>query len=254
MKKLIAVFGLLFASLVNAATPLPVVLGGTGASTATSALTNLGALSTATAASTYLTQASATSTYLPITTAASTYAPKSGNLSQFAATTSAQLAGVISDETGTGSAVFGTSPTITTPNIVGVTNAGNAPAGSVGEPLTASGSAVPLTTNVSANCTSKSLTAGDWDVSGVIEFAASGGAIIQSEYVSISQVSATLGGVGSRSSIVVTHAANAGDDIPSPVNQINVASTTPVYLVANATYTGGGAVAAYCTLLARRRH
>lgn len=34
-------------------------------------------------------------------------------LNQFAATTSAQLAGVISDETGSGSLVFGTSPTIT---------------------------------------------------------------------------------------------------------------------------------------------
>lgn len=36
-------------------------------------------------------------------------------LSQFAATTSAQLAGVISDETGSGSLVFATSPTLTTP-------------------------------------------------------------------------------------------------------------------------------------------
>jgi len=36
-------------------------------------------------------------------------------LSQFAATTSAQLAGVISDETGSGALVFGTSPTLTTP-------------------------------------------------------------------------------------------------------------------------------------------
>ena len=35
-------------------------------------------------------------------------------LSQFASTTSAQLAGVISDETGTGKLVFGTSPTFTT--------------------------------------------------------------------------------------------------------------------------------------------
>ena len=38
-------------------------------------------------------------------------------LSQFAATTSAQLAGVLSDETGTGAAVFGTSPTLVTPNL-----------------------------------------------------------------------------------------------------------------------------------------
>lgn len=39
----------------------------------------------------------------------------SGTLAQFAATTSAQLAGVISNETGTGSLVFGTSPTLVTP-------------------------------------------------------------------------------------------------------------------------------------------
>lgn len=42
-------------------------------------------------------------------------------LSQFAATTSAQLYGVLSDETGTGVAVFGTSPTIGTPTITSPT-------------------------------------------------------------------------------------------------------------------------------------
>lgn len=56
-------------------------------------------------------------------------------LSQFAATTSAQLAGVISDETGTGALVFATSPTLVTPalgtpasgvltNCTGLTEAG----------------------------------------------------------------------------------------------------------------------------------
>lgn len=44
-------------------------------------------------------------------------AQTSDPLSQFASTTSAQLAGVISDETGTGPLVFGTSPTLTTPNL-----------------------------------------------------------------------------------------------------------------------------------------
>ncbi|MBV5322718.1 MAG: hypothetical protein JZU60_02650 [Ilumatobacteraceae bacterium] len=39
----------------------------------------------------------------------------SGTLAQFAATSSAQLAGVISDETGSGALVFGTSPTLVTP-------------------------------------------------------------------------------------------------------------------------------------------
>lgn len=41
----------------------------------------------------------------------------SDNLSVFAATTSAQLAGVLSDETGSGLAVFGTSPVLTLPQI-----------------------------------------------------------------------------------------------------------------------------------------
>jgi hypothetical protein len=44
-------------------------------------------------------------------------ASKTGKLSQFAATTSAELAGVISDETGSGALVFATSPSLTTPNI-----------------------------------------------------------------------------------------------------------------------------------------
>ena len=42
---------------------------------------------------------------------------KNGNLRQFAATTSAELAAVVSDETGTGSLVFATSPNLVTPNI-----------------------------------------------------------------------------------------------------------------------------------------
>lgn len=48
-------------------------------------------------------------------TAANTYGLLANPLSQFAATTSAQLAGVISDETGTGVLVFATSPTLVTP-------------------------------------------------------------------------------------------------------------------------------------------
>jgi hypothetical protein len=56
-------------------------------------------------------------------------------LSQFSSTTSSQLAGVISDETGSGALVFGTSPTLTTPNLgtpsaVVLTNATGLPAAS----------------------------------------------------------------------------------------------------------------------------
>lgn len=41
----------------------------------------------------------------------------SGTLAQFASTTSAQLAGVISDETGSGALVFATSPVLSSPNL-----------------------------------------------------------------------------------------------------------------------------------------
>lgn len=52
-----------------------------------------------------------------VTLQTGTAAVTSGTLAQFGATTSAQLLGVISDETGTGSLVFATSPTLVTPNI-----------------------------------------------------------------------------------------------------------------------------------------
>lgn len=46
-----------------------------------------------------------------------TLAQSTNNLGFFSATTSAQLAGIISDETGSGSLVFATSPTLVTPNL-----------------------------------------------------------------------------------------------------------------------------------------
>ena len=51
--------------------------------------------------------------------AGGTVAYVADKLSAFAATTSAELAGVISDETGTGALVFGTSPTISSPTVSG---------------------------------------------------------------------------------------------------------------------------------------
>lgn len=52
-----------------------------------------------------------------VTIACALCALTSNPLSQFAATTSSQLAGVISDETGSGFLVFATSPSLTTPNL-----------------------------------------------------------------------------------------------------------------------------------------
>lgn len=76
-------------------------------------------------------------------------------LSQFASTTSAELAGVLSDETGSGAACFATSPTFVTP-ILGtpasgiLTNASGLPI-STGVSGLASGAATFLGTSTSAN-------------------------------------------------------------------------------------------------------
>jgi hypothetical protein len=61
------------------------------------------------------TEASVGSSWFHIEHNLSGVALTSGNLSQFASTTSAQLAGVISDETGSGALVFANSPTLVTP-------------------------------------------------------------------------------------------------------------------------------------------
>lgn len=55
----------------------------------------------------------------------------SNPLSQFASTTSSELAGVISDETGTGSLVFGTTPTFTTSIIAPLVNGSTSSAGTL---------------------------------------------------------------------------------------------------------------------------
>jgi hypothetical protein len=82
------------------------------ATAATLTLANNSTLTTAGAFALTLTTTAASSVTLPT---AGTLTTQGNNLSVFAATTSLQLAGVISDETGSGALVFATSPTLVTP-------------------------------------------------------------------------------------------------------------------------------------------
>ena len=91
-----------------------ITLGGnistTGAFTTGGTFTTAAAFTTSGANALTLTTSGATNVTLPTTGTLAT----TGNLSQFASTTSAQLATLISDETGSGVLVFGTSPSFTT--------------------------------------------------------------------------------------------------------------------------------------------
>ena len=95
----------------------------------------------------------------------------------------------LAGQTGTGTFVGATSPTLVTPvlgaasatslsfsstsGIIGTTTNNNAAAGSVGQLISSvvtAASGITFTTNVAANVTSISLTAGDWDVIGNVTF------------------------------------------------------------------------------------
>lgn len=88
--------------------------GGTGVNNSGKTITLGGNLTTSGAFNTTLTVTGETSLTLPTS---GTLVTTATNLGSFASTTSSQLAGVISDETGSGSLVFATSPSLTTPNI-----------------------------------------------------------------------------------------------------------------------------------------
>ncbi|CDY79487.1 Phage protein [Caballeronia glathei] len=168
---------------------------------------------------------------------------RTGNpLSQFAATTSAQLLGVISDETGSGSLVFGTSPTITTPNIVGTTTNNNANAGSVGEYQSNSTAGTSLTSSTAANATSiTNLPAGDWDVSCAVTFAPAAGVTPTVLAAGINTTSATVPGsnLGGFVQLASGFPIAAAQVLETPTVRVSLASPTTTFCVAQSTFSGG---------------
>ena len=132
--------------------------------------------------------------------------------------------------------------------ITGVTNASNAAAGQVGEYIISQvlvASAVALTTNVAANVTSITLTAGDWDCGGNVEFQPS--ATVSYGGGSINTTSATR----PDASLEAVSGANGGSGfsvgVTAPSRRFNVSVTTTLYLIAvvgisSGTCTGCGTV------------
>ena len=125
-----------------------------------------------------------------------------------------------------------------TGGIVGTTTNDNANAGSIGEYQTNTASGVALANTVYTNVTTLSLSAGDWDVEGFCAYGGTGTGITAS-VCGVNTVSATNPG-GPNS---VTQFVNSLSQQVTWVTRLSLATTTTVYLGAQANFTGGSVTA-----------
>jgi len=123
-----------------------------------------------------------------------------------------------------------------TAGIVGTTTNNNANAGSIGEYQTNTTTGTSLSTGVAANCTSLSLTAGDWSVSGVVHFVPAGSTTVTYIAAGISTTSATFGSFGTFVQSGLTFTTGSPQDISAPTVRISIASTTTVYLIGDSSF------------------
>lgn len=142
-------------------------------------------------------------------------------------------------------------------SIKGTNTNNNAAAGDVGEYIESTiglGSAVSLTTGVVANITSISLTAGDWDVSGVIIMDSGATTNVTRVMCGINSTSATVDVTkGYYSHIHSGYVPGSGQFRGMPLNtsRFSLSATTTIYLLALSNFTVS-TCSAYGTISARR--
>lgn len=173
--------------------------------------------------------------------------------------TSAELRAALTDETGSGAAVFATSPAITTPDIIGTATNNNANAGSVGQYNEATlvvASQITLANNTPANITSDTLAAGDYDVWGVFGYVPGGSTVTTQVLGWISTTSATFPGNDSGQVSGIGLGAGLTGGSSSFINvvptRVSLSAPTAVYLSTRALFTST-APTAFGTLKWRRR-
>lgn len=154
--------------------------------------------------------------------------------------------------TGTGAPVLGTSPTLTTPVISGVVGGACATAGNIGECLQASASAVALTNSTPLTCTSLTLTAGDWLVEGNIAYNPTTTAFTLLD-AGFNTTTNTLPSGANLAQLAFAGTSNFGQALIPPARLFLVTSSTPVYLVGEAGFSGGSATMT-CSMFAVRFH
>jgi hypothetical protein len=150
---------------------------------------------------------------------------------------------------------------LTVPGIVGVTNGGNAAAGTVGEYLSAiTLLASEVSVNAAANVCTLALTAGDWDVSGEVWFDTQTGAPTWNgrAYAVISQTSATIPAVPAdneaRGVLALNTAIVATGAFTIAVGpmRLSLSAASNVYLIGQGGAVSAGTLYGFGKLLARR--
>lgn len=174
----------------------------------------------------------------PISLLTAVTAPTINKVTITAPTTSATL--TIADGT---TLTETTSTSIGKGQYLGTSTNDNATAGNIGEVISSSipaGSAVSLTTGVQANVTSISLTAGDWDIWANVAFLPAASTVTTVWASAVSTTSATIPvGPNGGAFTQYTGFSITGGSYFTPVGmlRISLASTTTVFLVAQANFT-----------------
>jgi hypothetical protein len=242
------------------ATPLTIANGGTGAGSASAALTSLGAAASANPAFTGTQAFFGAANSVPFTlelgstSNAAGYGTvdfhSSGNANDY----DSRLIPSGGTTVGTGTltvqgGAFVVSPPATfsstiipsqTSGIVGTTTNNNANAGSFGEyPSPTNLSGVSLTSLTPANVASISLGAGDWDVQCSAQFIPAASTSWTSLVSGVSTTTATLGTLGTYQQLSSNGTTGGFGQIvlTSPVVRESLASTTTVFCVVNAQFT-----------------
>ena len=158
----------------------------------------------------------------------------------------------------TGGTLTGALTPSQTAGIVGTTTNNNANAGAIGEVISSTPAATTtgLTSGTAANATSNSLTAGDWDVSANIWANPAGAATLTTVmFGGISTTSATLpvNAAGfANMPIPSGYTAGSAAGVSAGTIRLSLASTTTVYAIVLA-YFSGGTCGSFAHLMARRR-
>ena len=181
------------------------------------------------AAASYLTSSVAASTYATIAQATTALAATGGSINgvTVGATTPSTVAATTLSSTGN----FTPSQTN---GIIGTTTNNNANAGSVGEIITNAATGVSLSSGSASNLVTISLTAGDWDVSGVATLIPAGTTTtLDIQTIGISTTSLTFAAANTGATVTFQGASNAGRTqvAGTPTVRISLASTTTVFLL-----------------------